>query len=394
MGGQGSRLAIAAIFLAFIVVFFAFELTLSRLKIFLEDTLGIKKNSVSKFQYFFPFGFAILGIIIIPIMLSDKSAERRLTEIDPDIGGPGIRSAIWAQVLVLILIAIIGTFHTKANGAKEIGAGLIITHISLAVALLVEMTKRKVAGEPERQLKAADAILGCMILDSQNIALSIPLVIKETLASRWQVCITVACQCFGLVVMAVIVEHFGRGLFLPNQGKDCINVVWWGWLSSCRTESSTVEMNVFRVYYACRWLILFQTSFHALSSMSTFHQAEKNRANALGTITFPALIANAPWSVKLVEFLHITKPAPGPYGKYPTTVSLMYVLYGVFSLASLAAAESAVQTVPDRDTDDFSVGQVIAVVVAGATILRGFCLFFLMCKEKHGRRVLPNPLHP
>ncbi|KAF6815296.1 hypothetical protein CSOJ01_03559 [Colletotrichum sojae] len=380
MASRAFRLAIAAFLLSILALFFPFELNIKRLQDLFEEKLKIKNKWVVKFQYFFPFGFAVLGVIIIPIMLSDriKDLKDQGATINPDIAGPGIRFAMWAQEAVLIIIAILGTFHTRANGAREIGGGLVITHLSLAVALLVEMNRKK--------LTAADAILGSMILDSQNIALSIPLVTKETLASRWQVRVTVACQIFGLVLMAIIVEHFRMGKFSLSP---CIRVVWWGRLSNCRSEDSPQEMDVFWVYYACRWLILLQTSFHALWNMSKFDKAEKYRNRHLEKVTFPALVEKAPWSAgRLLGLMRITKPTSGPYDRYPTTVSLMYIVYGVFALASLAATELAMHTFKKQGGHEFFVGQVVAVVVAGVTILRGIWLFVLMCKNYRHRIVL------
>jgi hypothetical protein len=60
---------------------------------------------------------------------------------------------------------------------KEVGGGLIITHISLAVALLIQMGRNT--------LSSVDAAIGFMILDAQNLALQVPFSMKETLAARW-----------------------------------------------------------------------------------------------------------------------------------------------------------------------------------------------------------------
>ena len=50
----------------------------------------------------------------------------------------------------------------------------------------------------------------------------------------------------------------------------------------------------------------------------------------------------------------------------------MYTVYGVFALALMAAAEMAIRDSGLHSSSQvFSVGQVIAIVVAGATIIRG-----------------------
>lgn len=101
------------------------------------------------------------------------------TDIDADIGGVGIRMAAWVQVVVLIIISILGSLHSKATGSKEVGTGLVLAHVSLAIALVVQISRGT--------LSLADAATGAMVLDAQNIALSVQLVSKEVLAARWQV---------------------------------------------------------------------------------------------------------------------------------------------------------------------------------------------------------------
>ncbi|TDZ34990.1 hypothetical protein CTRI78_v011573 [Colletotrichum trifolii] len=313
------------------------------------------------------------------------------TKINSDIGGPGIRFAIWAQEIVLIIISIIGSFHNNATGVKEIGAGLGITHISLAIALLVEMTKKSEKGSPDRQLSAADAILGAMILDSQNMALSLPLVAKETLASRWQVGATVFCQAFGLVLLGVVTSLFSSGGFATNPASksnrrysDCehISVAWWGWLNNGATDKAWSEVDTFWVYYACRVLIFLQSSFHSLYNTQKFHEAERY-GTSLGDITFPAPVEK--WSAWELLYRKLSSDTERKYEKHRTTVSLMYVVYGVFSLGSLAAAEKAFKSFKPQENDEFSVGQVIAVVVAGVTMLRGLWLLHRMYIYRNGR---------
>ncbi|KAI2621385.1 hypothetical protein GGS26DRAFT_568954 [Hypomontagnella submonticulosa] len=89
----------------------------------------------------------------------------------------GVRVSIWVQEAVLLTIALLGTFHPFSTGAKEAEAGLAITHVPFIIAVLVQMG--------QQTLISVNAVLGAMILVAQNNALSIQLVAKETLASRW-----------------------------------------------------------------------------------------------------------------------------------------------------------------------------------------------------------------
>ena len=91
--------------------------------------------------------------------------------VDGDIGGEGIRIAMWAQIATLITITMLGIFQCNALGAKEIGQGLAITHISLEISMMVQMKNKS--------LTSADAIVGTMLLDAQGSALSLQLVSKQ-----------------------------------------------------------------------------------------------------------------------------------------------------------------------------------------------------------------------
>lgn len=144
-----------------------------------------------------------------------------------------------------------------ATGAKEIGAGLAITHTSLVFALLVQMR--------HHELSPADAIIGSMILDSQSNALSIQLTSKETLAARWQVCaIVLPCQAIGLVALPIIVHGFTKGNYYHfDVPKECFEVFWWSWMDSCK-GSSPHELPIFWTYYGYRCLTFAQCCYHSV----------------------------------------------------------------------------------------------------------------------------------
>ncbi|KAK2035906.1 hypothetical protein LZ31DRAFT_561517, partial [Colletotrichum somersetense] len=105
--------------------------------------------------------------------------------------------------------------------AKEVGAGLAVPHLFLAIALLIHIHQGGV------KVSLADKILGSMVLDAQNIALSIPLLTKETLAARWQVVVTVVCQTFDIIILGVIVNDFGNGN-INITDCPCLSAAWWG----------------------------------------------------------------------------------------------------------------------------------------------------------------------
>jgi len=78
-------------------------------------------------------------------------------------------------------------------------------------------------------------------------------------------------------------------------------------------------------------------------------------------------------------------PPDGPVGSnlhyagYPSTVTIMYVIYGIFALTSMATAEISMRNNTLRPSSEiFSVGQITGIVVAGATSIRAAWLFLRM----------------
>lgn len=105
-----------------------------------------------------------------------RSSEDNCMTADADIIGDGVRVGTWTQVVILAIIAIAGSYNPEHSAIQEIGAGLLVTHIALAISLFVPMI--------HQTLSPIDSILGTMVLDAQNSVLSIQLVAKQTLASR------------------------------------------------------------------------------------------------------------------------------------------------------------------------------------------------------------------
>ncbi|TQN71341.1 hypothetical protein CSHISOI_04141 [Colletotrichum shisoi] len=230
-----------------------------------------------------------------------------------------------AEIGVLLFVALLGTFHNRATMAKEIGAGLAVTHLSLSIALLIN--------RQYGQLTTAEVVLGSMMLDAQNSALSIPPVTKETLAARWQVVITitVVCQGFGLALLGVILHDIGDGKFVSSS--------------------------------------------HSLMNTEAFHKAE-NQPQGEGILngsTFPQ-VHSEPRSW-LQKWVFKRKPK-SEYDKYMTTVSLAYLVYGMFAITSMVAVERTMAKIKPGGVEKITNGQAIAIVVAGASILLGVWLLY------------------
>ncbi|OAA76160.1 hypothetical protein LEL_05844 [Akanthomyces lecanii RCEF 1005] len=308
--------------------------------------------------------------------------------VDGDIGGEGIRIAMWAQIATLITITMLGIFQCNALGAKEIGAGLAITHISLAISMTVQM-KRK-------SLTSADAIVGAMLLDAQGSALSLQLVAKQVLAARWQVWIIVGCQVIGIALLPVVVAKFQAGDFIDGGGNlscFCIEAFWWGWVGDCFGTTGELEATTFWMYIACRILNFMQTTFLSTTSTGQFHRAEKYK-DALHDISFPA----RPKWTEDVDTLVASGDIPPPqevhmnidndYDNYPATVAITCIICALFSLTSMVAAQIIFQAGLEPSSNAVSTGQMIAIVVAAATILRAIWLLWQTLAD-NGKPVWP-----
>ncbi|KAF5498026.1 hypothetical protein CGCS363_v008970 [Colletotrichum siamense] len=374
MGTQPqSRLAIAGVLLTFQALLFVSQYLVSlqyhRKRKFLPGPAVLQ-------SLIFPIFVAVLGIILIAVMFhgndtntmfnGNDSNKTCKAEIDDDIAGPGIRAAAWAQLGVLLFLALVGIFHTKTTGIKEFGASLTITHLSLVIALLFEL----------QDLKATDAILGSMILDSQNSALSIPLVTKATLAARWQVWTIVPCQAFGLAVLGVLVHKFHQNHFKLEASCKCVSVVWWGRLQVGTEKHCTSgsEQTVFWLYYACRVLSVAQIGYQALVDTGAFHKAERKDNLVKSKMFHPLSDSHSGLKEFLQKLLRISGNT-WRFTEYPTTLSLTFLVSGVFAVASMSAAEAAMKRSFGHQTDKFTPGQIISVVAAIIGIIIGVWRF-------------------
>lgn len=418
---SGSRLAVIIVLLVLQSLIFIFELLIFTRRIRRKPWYRPLRQLIG------PVSIASLVAILASITFANASrnkddpAEQCSASVDGDIAGQGAQIAVWAQVGVLLVISILGSFHTSTTGAKEVGAGLVLTHVSLSIALLTQMRLGT--------LSSADGIVGSMILDAQNIGLSVQLAAKETLASRWQVKVVVLTQTFGLIVIPVLVSNFSHGVFASNDCR-CLTVFWWAWLSSC--GSTTVrEMPVFWTYYACRVVGFSQTSFHSLYNTSKFDKAEKSEkavanngdeASEMDAVdhhldavplrgtqehgdaadnNYPDQAQNDTQErrtnrgrhgrrgIRLRRATHLHRRQNGhvvSFGECPATVTLMYGVYAAFSLTSMATVQTTVAEFnlkPPSPID--SVGQIVSLVVAAATLGRAAWLFFILFRSEKRR---------
>ena len=391
ISNPAARLAVIILMLVLQILVFAIELL-----VFTPDHNPNPAFSrwwhINRCKWYLPLQFwispifvATIGVILVTITFCNTSGELQKlpnscsAQVDADIAGEGVIIGAIVQVGTLLLVSILGSFHTSATGTKELGAGLILTNFSLTIALLVRLRKQT--------LTFPDAVISSMIIDGQGLGLSIQLTAKETLTSRWQVCIVVITQLLSLITLPLTTFRFSNDSLAANNACECLTVFWWAKLGNCYASTPLLEHAIFWTYFAWRCVAFVQASFHGLFNMWSFDQADKDRRHApekfwplagrLGRITCP--------QYDDLGTAHLSE--------YPATVSLMGVIYGIIALTSLA---TVLTTKSDLDIDASSpvdsVGQVIALVVAIATLLRAVWLFiFLFVHEDPTGRGFRSP---
>lgn len=386
ISNPAGRLAVIILMLVLQTLVFAIEL-LGFTPGYIPDSALRRWWHIKQRKWYLPLQFwispifvATIGVILVAITFSNTSGELQKVpntcsaQVDADIAGEGVIIGAVVQVGTLLLVSMLGSFHTSATGTKELGAGLILTNFSLTIALLVRLGKRT--------LTFPDAIISAMIIDGQGLGLSIQLTAKETLTSRWQVGIVVITQLLSLITLPLITFRFSNGSLAANSNCECLTIFWWAKLGNCHASTPLLEQAILWTYFAWRCVAFVQASFHGLFNMWSFDQADKDRRHAPEKFR--------PLTGRLSK---ITCPQYDDFGtaqlsEYPATVSLMGVIYGIIALTSLATVlttKSDLDIVASSQVD--SVGQVTALVVAGATVFRAGWLFFnlFMHEDPTGR---------
>ncbi|KAK3386408.1 hypothetical protein B0H63DRAFT_540257 [Podospora didyma] len=258
-------------------------------------------------------------------------------DMDGDIAGVGVRAALWVQQGWIWVSVTTGPFLDRSQrptGVKELAAGLIITHLSLAIAILVQMR--------QQTLSPLDAAIGVMLLDAQSLALAVSFSSREILAARWEVVMVSLAQVLGMVVIGVVVARFDHLKFAGDE-CDCFSFFWWAWQSSCFSPSLPLaEGAIFWVYYTFRWL----------SSLQNWHFSMRYM-----------------WEFNILE-------RTDKWDDVPATAGTLFLQSLIFGMVSSIYTELAIAAYDPNPPASLSVGQITGIVIAGTTILRASWLFF------------------
>jgi hypothetical protein len=349
-----------------------------------------------------------------------SASNDRCTTADADIIGDGVRAATWTQVVILLLLAITGSFNTEHNAIQELGAGLLVTHIALVVALLAPMASK--------ELSPVDSIFGTMILDAQNSALSIQLVAKQTLASRWQTFTVILGQLAGLAAIGLLINNFTTN-GLATDECNCLPAFWWGWLNNC-ADGTPNDHRAIWVYYAIRITTVLLCCAYAVRNTFSFDEAKrreeeypcakcrqcKNGKNVENSFCCRCVTCDKCEGCRKCNAKRCSscstnkcrscenwrlhnrcehcsgtmdfKEGKGwvrgyKYSQLPASTSFLFIEASLYSLFSLLAAEGLMATYGIRPSSPIkSVGQMTSIVIAAATGIRAVwvCLSLFLKK--------------
>ncbi|KAH7250784.1 hypothetical protein B0J15DRAFT_596067 [Fusarium solani] len=373
------------------------------------------KNRQWRFAWIFRMSGLMMGAVSIVLggftFVGAKDVrldeEQQCWVADADIIGDGVRAGTWSQAAILFLSTLLGSFHHSHTAIKELGSGLLGMHVSLALAFLGPL----VQGE----LSPVDAILGSMILDVQNSALSMQLMEKETLAARWQVGAVMVAQLLGLVTIGIIMHSFTQETLAVDSCK-CFSAFWWSWFSNCPTGHPN-QVFPFWIYYSLRYLSTAHSWFLSMSKTASYDKALRWEDDNLSRLCrscrdrnhnddptscecdtctgSPSACKNCGRLACCSERKMRCEPCPDckqcescnhmsfefeaaymklgfrMHSELPTTVSQPYLEHGAFACLSLVAAERTITMQSVRLTSPvYSIGQITPIVIAGLTILR------------------------
>ncbi|CAG9984148.1 unnamed protein product [Clonostachys byssicola] len=336
----------------------------------------------------------ILAVINISSRSYNKSSDyEKCDDADADIVGGGILIAAWIQIGILSLIAFTGLFHFGRTPIKEVGAGLLLTHVSLAIALVVSLGGNN--------LSVQDAILGAMVLDGQNAALSLQLLTKEILASRWQTAMVVGGQSLGLVIEGIVVDAFHRNSLVP-KGCRCLRVFWWVWFGNCDTPEPN-DIYPFWCYFALRCGLFLEGLWITATQSRSYHIAEKKeREDPCSRCegceewyhpgTRPAPAQQHPQqgdgeqpAQEVANWLHRRQQSAEDANqchepKKPSTISAIVVHRALFAILSMISTLYTMATYSMKASANMdAVGQVAAMVIGAGTTLRVLWVAYHSC---------------
>ncbi|CAK1365380.1 unnamed protein product [Cercospora beticola] len=285
---------------------------------------------------------------------------RLLTDVNPDIGGLGIRIGFYIPFGLAFLTLVAGLFHMEDSAAKEIGSALLITESSpwsqltqmqdgglltcCPALFYINFNSVKAATPGYKQLTFPEVVLVYISLDLAAATLHMTTSAKDTLAARKFIFASTLNQlvAYGnIIAMLARIRHNYKGL-------DCTHLVWWSRIDSCTGPSEPVWMHI-----AIRGLILLHGIWLDWCHTFSFDSIEED------------------WS----------EPAPAdqdtdddkgeiskyPYASLPGTVFSKWVDWLNSTIVAISSLEVIVARLPpDASITDWGQSAALVLAIAGA----------------------------
>ncbi|KAF8243763.1 hypothetical protein K440DRAFT_636841 [Wilcoxina mikolae CBS 423.85] len=289
---------------------------------------------------------------------ASRVPEHCTTGVDPDLAGVGIRISTLLQGGAISAIMVLGLFHTKDAGIKEIGICLMLSQLAFAITLCCRMAMGT--------LNHVDAIIGLVTLDVQLAAVSMLVSAKRVLAARWMVWCIAVIQLVGYVVLGFGMGHLNK---ISGTAGGCENfgIVWFGYI---RPLGHAVSPEYW-FFYTWRTLSWVKDQYFGFRFMNVYHEEEKKQGATLAEL------------------------GPGPrdhlapcYRNISSTTSLGFISPAIGFWLSAQALEGNIARMNLSASSQWqTTGQSMALILAIGSVSRVlWCLWESTRRETSGRQ--------
>jgi hypothetical protein len=291
----------------------------------LDETIGILHQSPHH----------SIGRCVAEASYDSDFRARCLGLIDSDIVNVGMWYSLFIQAVPVRTVILLGLFHGKPTGIKELGAGILLSQAGTTLSLAVHMA--------DRTLNHLDAIFGFIILNALIAGTTILLSTEEVLAARWMVYVASLLQLTGFVVLGVGLGMLQK-VISTATGYEKFGVIWLGWVEPFG-KGVPFDLWLYFFWRLISWLLNVTECFR----LTTVYHQEEHLALQ------PDDRASTALSCSFVE-------------------PLMSVIIAAIAVQALGLEASFAWK---------TTGQMVSLTIASASVIRLVWIWFAVVKGRH-----------
>ncbi|KAF2659147.1 hypothetical protein K491DRAFT_216389 [Lophiostoma macrostomum CBS 122681] len=177
-----------------------------------DDEISEKSKGVRHWPILI-FVVSVIACITIPIHVwrtiptyrEEDACLPENTEINPDIGGPGVNLGLYLPCLVLLLNLISGHFKSESTGTHPLGYAQVLNQGFLMFNSAKGM----------RTSNYPDLVIAFLSVDATSASISMAFSDKDVLAARWLVGVGCFTQIVAFCVQGYVLSHFSSFVGSP-----------------------------------------------------------------------------------------------------------------------------------------------------------------------------------